>query len=188
MTPKETTFTHTDGRVFTYLGESPHITRDNRNIVLKVWETCCSHPHCTKRLIIKTATDNPWIWPNFRPAKFCDPHRTLARKEGQAQLVKARAEGLARWRESPQGKAALEQRAEDCMGRLERALYERACALSLTDEVVNWPDVLRPVLDTMPPPEEGHRDTRRQRLMRALDSLCFKHRLKYHKGTITVRR
>lgn len=183
-----TTFLHTDGRVFTYCGDVEHTTRDKRNITLKVWETCCLHPGCTERLVVRTATHTPEDWPNFKPAKFCDAHRTAARKAAQAKLVKARADGLARWRASPEGKAAIEQRAQDTMGAIERAIYEAVNALALLDEQVQWPEVRRAVLNTLPPPADGQRDTRQQRVVRALYSLMDKRRLNHRNGVVTLLR
>lgn len=188
MTVEKTSFTHSDGRTFNYHGASPHVTRDGRNVTLKGWETCCAAPGCDARFVVKTATETPWLWPNFQPAKFCGVHRADARKEGQAKLIKARADGLAKWRSSEEGKAALEQRAKDCMGSIERTMYEAVRDLSLVDEKVMWCDVYRLVIATMEKPKEGKRDTRYQRMSRALWTLREKGRLDYRSEVVTLLR
>lgn len=185
----ETPFVHTDGRVFTYRGDVAHTTRDKRDITLKEWETNCTHPGCGERLIVRTATPTPWEWPRFSPAQFCEAHRAVARKAAQTKLVKARTDGLSRWRASPEGKAALEQRARDCMGSVEQMLYDTVRDLALADEKVAWSDVHRLVVAKMEPPAEGMRDTRHQRVLRALYNLQWnKKRLAYRSGVVTLLR
>ena len=188
MSTDKTTFTHTDGRLFTYIADTPHTTKDGRDILLKLWDTCCSFPDCPTRLVVKTATIAPWEWPNFQPAKFCDQHRAVARKAGGWAGQKARAEGLAFWRESEEGKAALAQRAQDVMGAVERAIHSTTAALLLTEGAADWSAVRRQVIGGMEKPAAGVRDTRYQRVTRALYSLMEKRRIKHCNGVLTLLR
>ena len=181
-------FIHTDNRVFTQVGDTPHTTRDKRNITLVVWRTECSHPDCGASLLIKTATDEPNKWRNFSPAKYCPTHRLAAIREATSKRIAARADGLIRWRESEEGQAAIKKQAEDCMGKIEQMLYNAVADLSLVSEEVLWEEAGRVVMEALPTAPEGKRDTRGQRISRALHSLIAKGRLKYYGGVLTLLR
>ena len=181
-------FIHTDNRVFTLVGNAPHTTRDKRNIMLMVWQTECSHPGCAATLTVKTVTDTPSGWRNFCPAKYCPTHRIEALRKARANLIAARADGLIRWRESEEGQAAIKKQAEDCMGKIEQMLYNAVADLSLVSEEVLWEEAGRVVMEALPTAPEGKRDTRGQRISRALHSLVAKGRLKYYGGVLTLLR
>lgn len=187
--PHAEAFTHADGRQFIPVGTSPHTTRDGRSVTLKVWKTCCTSSGCEVPLLVRVATPTPQTWRNFMPPKFCDSHRAVARKANQINLVKARANGLAKWRESPEGAAVLARRKRDGMGSVEKLVYEKACDLSLADPAVPWPALRTAVLAAMDPPAEGKRDTRPQRISRAFWALEWeKERLSHRNGLVTVLR
>lgn len=160
-------FTHTDGRVFTYVGTVPHTTRDGRAITLNKWETSCSKARCHAKLIVRCATDTPNEWPNFSPAKYCRTHRHFARRDNARKALLA-------WHASPEGKAAKALRAQAINGKVERAVYQAVQDLSLADEWVKPLEVYHIVEAAMPPPAPGKRDTRAFRTERALNSLLAK--------------
>lgn len=166
-----TTFTHTDGRTFTYIGEAPHITRGGHTLTVKLWRTSCSCPGCAAPLVVRTVTATPQGRSSFNPAKFCETHRIDA---------------FVRWRASPDGAAQLARLSKDRIGTTERILYE-AVREHLTGGP-NWRAAIEAATAALPPPQDGKRDTRRQRVLKALDRLQAKGRLHYRAGVISVRR
>jgi hypothetical protein len=186
--PIKTTFTHLDGRTFNYKETSPHTTRDGRQITLKAWVTSCSHRGCLIPLEVRTATDNPWEWAKFAPPKFCTFHRLKAQTASYKKLVKARAEGLRRWLDSPEGKAAMAQRERDRKGKVEQVIYGVVSDFSLAGDVMLKDVVDEAIARLLPPLEPGKRDTRHFRVDRAMISLQEKGWLSLRRGVVTLLR
>ena len=181
-------FKHTDNRIFTHTGTAPHTTKDGREMILNLWETSCTHPDCLHKLIIKTATPTPENWKNFEPRKFCPMHLSFMKRREHSRLIKARAEGLRKWMASEEGKIAIKARARNNMGRVDRALYQAALDLSLTEETILWQAALTMAMARLPPPKEGQRDTRYYRVARSLSHLREKGFIKYTNGTLIILR
>jgi hypothetical protein len=181
-------FTHSDGRIFTYAGTAPHTTKDGREVTLRCWETSCTHPGCPRKFIVKTGTETPNEWKNFTPRKLCPEHLSLYRMQSHPRLVKVRAEGLRKWMASEEGQAALKERAQNRMGKIEKALYNAIQDLSLTDEAVSWQEALKMAQARLPPPEGDKRDWRYYVVMRAITSLRAKGFVKYANGVVTILR
>ncbi len=188
MPPDKTGFFHTDGRIISHVGETLHTTRDGREITLQVWRVHCLKDGCGVAFTVRTATHTPWDWPAFSPKKYCDDHRTAARVAGMAHLVKARADGLARWRKSPEGKAALKQRRMNHMGGVELLVYETAAGLALADGAAPVRELAATVMAALPLPKG--RDTRKFRVKRALGRLESKEWVKYDRvgGLVAIAR
>lgn len=178
-----TAFTHRDNRTFTHRGSYLHTTKDGREVILQVWEARCLYPGCTRSVTTMTATMEPWDWPRFAPPKYCTSHRSEARRRASTKA----SQTLQAWRESPAGRAALEARQEHYLGTVERVLYDTIQAAGLTDDAVPWFTVLSQACEALPAPTTG-RDTRKQRILRALESLQAKGRVHYRDGVLTLLR
>jgi len=165
----EKTFKHTDGRLFSHLGETPHRTRDGRDIKLQVWDVRCLNPECDDHLRILTATNTPQTWPNFEPRKYCKKHLSLARKSA----IKARQQGLVDWLASPEGEESLRNR----KGKIEACVIGMLEEHSLLGEGVPASAAFKKAEGELAAPPVGKRDTRHMRVMRSLDSLIRKDRI-----------